>query len=77
MEGFVSIDEALSAYPVAQVSPAQATRFRNGGALDLARLQIQNPIESSLHRVYGDEIFLGLGRIQGDELVIARLLANL
>ena len=74
--GFVSIDEALSAYPAAHVTPAQATRFRNGGALDLARLQIQNPAEGTLHRVYGDDIFLGLGRVQGGELAIARLLTQ-
>jgi len=75
-DGFVSLDEALSAYPAARISPAQAVRFRNGGALDLARLQIQNPAEGSLHRVYGNELFLGLGRIQGEELAIARLLTQ-
>ena len=72
--GFIPLDEALSAYPAVHITSAQATRFRNGGALDLARLQIQNPAEGTLHRVYGDEIFLGLGRIQGSELAIARLL---
>jgi len=74
--GFIPLDEALSAYPAVHVTPAQATRFCNGGALDLARLQIQNPAERSLHRVYGDTVFLGLGRIQGDELAIARLLTQ-
>ena len=72
--GFIPLDEALSTYPAVQVSPAQAVRFRNGGALDLARLQTQTPAQGSLHRVYGDELFLGLGRIQGPELAIARLL---
>jgi len=72
--GFIAIDEALSAYPAVQISPAQAVRFRNGGALDLARLQTQNPAEGTLHRVYGNDQFLGLGRIQGEELAIARLL---
>jgi len=75
--GLIPLDEALSAYPAAHISPAQAVRFRNGGALDLARLQIQNPAEASLHRVYGNDEFLGLGRVQGGELAIARLLVDL
>ena len=57
-----------------EITPAQAVRFQNGGALDLARLQLQNPAECVLHRVYSDETFLGLGKIQGQELAIARLL---
>ena len=74
--GTIPLDEALSTYPMVRVSQAQAVRFKNGGALDLARLQMQNPAEASLHRVYGDELFLGLGRVQGTELAIARLLVE-
>ena len=70
--GFVSIDEALAAYPTIEVTPAQAVRFRNGGALDLARLRDLSTGE--LHRVYGDGAFLGLGRVQKEELAVARLL---
>jgi len=73
----IPIDEALDAYPAVQVSPAQAVRFRNGGALDLDRTghseATKKPAEGELRRVYGD-IFLGLGRVQGDVLAIARLL---
>jgi len=72
--GFVPIDEALAAYPAVEVTPAQTVRFRNGGALDLARLQIKIPTEGALHRVYGNNVFLGLGRIQSEELAVARLL---
>jgi len=72
--GFVSINKVLKAYPAVCVTPAQAVRFRNGGALDLARLKIQNPAGGELHRVYNEEFFLGLGRIQGGELAVARLL---
>ena len=67
---------SLAAYKSVQVSVAQAIRFRNGGALDLARLQIKNPAEGKLYRVYGSEIFLGLGRVQGEEMAIARLLVT-
>ncbi|MCL2195053.1 MAG: tRNA pseudouridine(55) synthase TruB [Oscillospiraceae bacterium] len=70
------MEQVLAAYDELRVSPAQAIRFRNGGALDLARLQIKNPTENELHRVFGDDIFLGLGRVQGDELTVARLLVR-
>jgi len=80
----IPIDQALSAYPEVHVSEAQATRFRNGGQLDLARIDLNKTrIEHSeaaephrhrrCYRVYGEK-FLGLGRIQGEELAIARLL---
>ena len=72
--GMIPLDEALSAYPAVEVTPAQAVRFKNGGALDLARLR--DLAEGELHRVYGSEVFLGLGRVQGQELAIARLLVE-
>jgi len=74
--GFIALDQALPSYPAVHITPTQAVRFRNGGALDLTRVQIQNPAEGTLHRVYGEEPFLGLGRIQGGELAIARLLTQ-
>jgi len=70
--GMVPLDKALSAYPAVEVTPAQAVRFRNGGALDLARLRGLG--EGELHRVYGEHVFLGLGRVQGEGLAVARLL---
>ena len=70
----IPIDEALSAYPVVTVTPAQAVRFRNGGALDTARLTL--PRAGELYRVYGEEVFLGLGKIKGEELAVARLLVE-
>lgn len=70
----IPIDDALGSYPSVEVSAAQAQRFRNGGALDLARLQLTGPEESTLWRVYGAGEFLGLGRVKGDALAIARLL---
>ena len=74
--GFVALDDALAAYEPVQVSAAQTVRFKNGGALDLARLQMQNPTEGKLYRVYDEENFLGLGRVQGEEMAIARLLVT-
>ena len=68
------IDSALAAYPAVTVTPAQALRFRNGGALDLVRLHGLGTGE--LHRIYSDKIFLGLGQVQGEQLAVARLLAE-
>jgi len=72
--GIIPIGEALSAHPAVTVTPAQAVRFRNGGALDLARLTL--PCEGELYRVYGNEAFLGLGKIKAEELAVARLLVE-
>jgi len=72
--GFIPLDDALSAYPTVEVTPAQAVRFRNGGALDLSRVHLPNPAQGTFHRVCCNDIFLGLGRVQGQELAIARLL---
>lgn len=70
----IPLEDALSVYPAVHVTPAQAIRFGNGGALDLARLPERNPGE--LHRVFGNGIFLGLGRVEGDQLAIARILVR-
>ena len=89
----ILVDQLFLSYPEVRVTPAQAVRFKNGGALDLARLDLagiehsealrmqtrpeeaKNPIEGELYRVYG-ETFLGLGRVQGEQLAIARLLVG-
>lgn len=50
--------------PVLRVSAAQATRFRNGGGLDMARTALarQMPEDGARFRVYSpDGVFLGLG----------------
>ena len=69
----IPLDEVLAAYPAVTVTPAQALRFRNGGALDLARVTLTG--EGELHRVYGEQ-FLGLGRVKAGELTVARLLVE-
>jgi tRNA pseudouridine55 synthase len=74
--GFVALDEAFLSYPAVYVIPAQALRFRNGGALDLARVKTPLVVEGAFYRVYDGERFLGLGRVQGEELAVARLLAE-
>lgn len=66
------IERALAAYPALTVTAAQATRFRNGGALDLQRL---GPCPEGLCRVQAPTgAFLGLGRPVEGQLTAARLL---
>ena len=65
------VDSAFSGYPAVTVSPAQATRFHNGGALALERLH-QAP--TGIARVYApDGVFLGLGAPKDGQLSIVQL----
>ncbi len=75
-EGFESVlrsvDSVLSDYKEVRVSPAQAKRFSNGGALDLER--IKSPLEEGLYRVYSqDGAFLGLGQADSGKLKAAKI----
>lgn len=70
----IPVDRAVDSYPTVKVTPAQAVRFKNGGALDLARIQPQNSI--GYFRVYSDENeFLGIGEIHKDgiEMTVKRV----
>lgn len=70
-----SVDSMFSQYKRVDVSPAQSTRFFNGGALDIAR--IRTSIEpDEICTVYGSmRGFLGLGQRKDDELRVLRVLA--
>lgn len=72
-----SVEAALSYYKAVNVSPAQARRFSNGGSLGLERIR-KNLTDNELYRVYGDNIFLGLGRCseKTGELKAERLLTK-
>lgn len=64
--------ESLFAYlPAVTVSGAQATRFGNGGQLDLKRIPAfrkQNPPDGEIVRVRGEKgEFLGLGQVQAEK----------
>ncbi len=68
----ISIESAFKPYPAVTVTAPQATRFRNGGALSLARLK--HTIDG-LCRVYApDGVFLGLGNPSNGELKVAYLI---
>lgn len=68
------VDKVLGSYPMIKVTPAQSIRFKNGGALDLARIKPQN--STGYFRVYSDEnLFLGIGEIRegGPEMAVKRV----
>lgn len=70
----IPVDKVLCAHPAVCVTPAQAIRFGNGGALDLARIEQQN--SPGYFRVYGGENkFLGIGEIRdgGSEMTVKRV----
>ena len=62
-------DSLFAVYPKLTVSDAQATRFSNGGALDLSRTALKNTADDgALCRVYAKSgRFLGLGRVCTNE----------
>ena len=64
-------------FPEVTVSPAQATRFGNGGQLDLNRIgafRKKKPEIGGVFRVKTEDgIFLGLGKIEEEQLSILKL----
>ena len=55
-------DRALQPYSQITVTPAQTTRFLNGGELDMGRITLPGN-HTNYIRVYGNDRFLGLGQI--------------
>lgn len=73
----VDVEKLFDAYGKAYVSPAQARRFSNGGALSLDRLRSR--LNDGIYRVYSpDGLFLGLGEAdnQKQELSVKKLLVR-
>lgn len=69
------VDAVLADYPAVTVTQNQSVRFRNGGALDLAR--VRGADADGLYRVYDPQgVFLGLGERNAEksELAVRRLL---
>lgn len=69
-EHVMSVERVFDVYPSLTVTPAQAVRFGNGGALALDRLR--TPV-SGICRVYGPDGFLGLGKPADGELKVWKL----
>ena len=79
-EGFddllIGIETLFADYPKVYISPAQAKRFQNGGALDIARIK-KPPLAGVPCAVYTAETgFLGLGCNEASELKVLRLLTR-
>lgn len=71
----IDIERMFDCYKKVKVSPAQSTRFFNGGALDINRVQ-KNIMPDEICAVYSDKNeFLGLGQRQDEELKILRVLS--
>lgn len=70
-EHLLPVEKVFAAYGEVTVSPAQAVRFANGGALSLDRLPVK---VSDITRVHApDGSFLGLGKPEDEELKIYKL----
>lgn len=69
------IESLFTSYKSVTVSPLQATRFKNGGALELARLHSleSGTPQGTILRVKHNDTFLGLGKITDSELKIFKL----
>ncbi len=71
----IDIERMFDCYKKVRVSPAQSTRFFNGGALGINRVQ-KNIMTDEICAVYSDKNeFLGLGQRQGEELKVLRVLS--
>lgn len=72
----LSVEDMFKSYPRVIVSPKQAVRFSNGGALDIERVK-KAPQVNKICTVYSaDNVFLGLGENDGASLNIVRLLSK-
>lgn len=72
----LNIEDMFKSYPKVFVSDAQAKRFSNGGALDINRIK-KAPLPNEACAVYSNEnLFLGLGISDGNELKVLRLLSK-
>lgn len=71
----IDVEKMFDCYKKVRVSPAQSTRFFNGGALDINRVQ-KNIMPDEICAVYSDKNeFLGLGQRQNEELKVLRVLS--
>lgn len=67
-----STESLFYSYPELWVSDAQATRFYNGGELDITRTKLTDKKipDGSIYRIKGNKNFLGLGIIKNNSIKI-------
>ena len=68
-------DSLFAVYPSLTLSPAQAKRFANGGAIDIARTPLRDSgmPDGTIVRMYGGAEFLGLSAVRECQLRIYKL----
>lgn len=72
----MSVEDVFCDYKKLSVTSAQATRFSNGGALDVNRIKKLPEGENPVCVYSPDGMFLGLGKVSGEELKVLRLLSK-
>lgn len=72
----ISISESLKNYRKIFITDAQATRFNNGGFLDLNRLRLDAPTDKEYLQVFCNDSFIGLGivNLQKNQLNVFKLI---
>lgn len=70
------VEDVFADYVRVTVSPKQATRFCNGGALDIDRIKRPPAINVPCAVYSTDNVFLGLGENDGTTLRVLRLLSK-
>lgn len=71
IENYILSEEvAVSRFEQFGVTEKQAIRFSNGGELDANRIHISNPHHGQLFRVKYNNLFLGIGRYDGEKNAI-------
>lgn len=70
-----SVEDMFCDYNKVYVSPKQAVRFSNGGALDITRIKRTVDVGVPVCVYDSDNNFLGLGESDGAELKVLRLLS--
>lgn len=74
-EYLIPLEKIFECFQRVYISDAQAKRFCNGGALDINRIK-NPPAVNSPTAVYNDNMFLGLGINDGNQLSVLRLLTK-
>ena len=65
------MDTAFALWGSVHLTPAQSTRFANGGFLDLDRLTgLQDAKNDEMKRVYAENVFLGIGQVNTVEGIL-------
>ena len=70
-------EELFKKFPKAEITEPQSIRFKNGGALDIARVKFSDiPQNAKKYKLYCDGVFLGLGEVymMNNELKVLKCL---